>query len=87
MFTRLSHQLARFVPTFLLIAIAVLCGTLLRSDSVAGVRTPAPRSVFTSGAQRSEVVLREIADTLKRIDARLERLEKAQAKRRSSVTN
>jgi len=76
-----NRQFARLIPAVLLVVLGVLCGTLLRSDSEAGVRTPPPRSVFTSGAQRSEKILREIADTLKRIDARIERLEKAQSKR------
>ncbi len=39
-------------------------------------RTPPPRA-FLSGGERSEIILREIADTLRRIDSRLERLEKA----------
>lgn len=87
MFTRHSHQLVRFVPAFLLVVVTVLGVTVMRSDSVAGVKTPPPRTAFKSGAQRSEIVLREIADTLKRIDARLERLEKAEAKRRTNATN
>lgn len=81
MLDRHSRQLARLFPTFLLLVVAVLCGSLMRTDLVAGVKTPPPRTAFKSGAQRSEIVLREIADTLKRIDARIERLEKAQLKR------
>ena len=42
----------------------------------AEVRTSGAPAHFKSGAERSEIVLREIAATLKRIDARLERLEK-----------
>jgi hypothetical protein len=38
--------------------------------------TPRPE-MFLSGGARSEVVLREISETLKRIDSRLERFEKA----------
>lgn len=38
----------------------------------------APRpEAFLSGGARSEIVLREIAETLKRIDSRLERCERA----------
>lgn len=37
---------------------------------------PRPQA-FLSGAERSEAVLKEIAETLRRIDGRLERLEKA----------
>lgn len=36
---------------------------------------PPPRQHFLSGSERSEQVLRDIADTLKQIDSRLERLE------------
>ncbi len=38
--------------------------------------TPRPQA-FQSGGERSETILREIADTLKRIDGRLERFEQA----------
>ena len=41
----------------------------------AEVRRTAPAKPFTSGAQRSEQVLREISATLRSIDARLARLE------------
>ena len=36
-----------------------------------------PREAFKSGSERSEVVLREVLETLNRIDARLERFENA----------
>ncbi|MCR4411419.1 MAG: hypothetical protein NUV77_03215 [Thermoguttaceae bacterium] len=46
-------------------------------DALAEVREqPAPRA-FLSGGERSEILLREISETLKRIDSRLERLERA----------
>jgi hypothetical protein len=38
--------------------------------------TPRPET-FLSGGARSEIVLKEMSETLKRIDARLERFEKA----------
>jgi hypothetical protein len=38
--------------------------------------TPRPEA-FLSGGARSEIVLREMSETLKRIDSRLERFEKA----------
>ena len=41
------------------------------------IRVSPPRDTFLSGGARSEIVLREIADTLKRIDGRLERFEQA----------
>lgn len=40
-------------------------------------RNPPPPRAFLSGGERSEIILREIAETLRRIDGRLERLEKA----------
>jgi hypothetical protein len=44
--------------------------------SEADVRQSPPRAAFLSGGERSEKVLVEISETLKRIDQRLERLEK-----------
>jgi hypothetical protein len=46
-------------------------------DARAEIREQAAPQAFLSGAARSETTLREIADTLKRIDTRLERLERA----------
>jgi hypothetical protein len=43
----------------------------------ADVTGESPRQQFMAGGERSEVVLREISATLKRIDARLERIERA----------
>lgn len=41
----------------------------------AEVRNETPTQMFKSGAQQSVVVLREISETLKRIEGRVERLE------------
>jgi hypothetical protein len=41
------------------------------------IRVSPQRETFLSGGARSEIILREIAETLKRIDARLERFEQA----------
>ena len=41
------------------------------------IRTSPPRDTFLSGGARSEIILREMAETLKRIDGRLERFEQA----------
>ena len=46
----------------------------------AEVRDAVPRVAFQNGAERSEVVLREIHATLKIMDGRLERLEKHQSR-------
>jgi hypothetical protein len=62
---------------------AVVCGVWLASTWLmreethvrAGVRETTPPKAFLSGGARSEAVLIEISATLKRIEARLERLE------------
>ena len=57
----------------------LLAGNVSRLSTTAqgDVReTPVPRT-FLSGGERSEAVLKEMAETLKHIDARLERFEKA----------
>ena len=68
----------------ILVALAVLAiGYMF--GSMSGVATPAhadirktpAREAFQSGGERSEVVLREIAGILKRMDKRLERIERA----------
>jgi hypothetical protein len=41
------------------------------------IRELPPRETFLSGGARSEVVLKEISDTLRRIDTRLEHFERA----------
>jgi len=66
-------------------AVAAVCGVLVMqpaSDVHGEVRpTPVPES-FKSGGERSEIVLREISETLKRIDARLAKIEAIAAERR-----
>ena len=60
----------------LLIAVAVIGLAVAASDhATAEVRRNTSQQPFTSGAMRSELVLREIAATLKSIEARLARLE------------
>jgi hypothetical protein len=41
------------------------------------IRELPPREAFLSGGARSEIVLKEISETLRRIDLRLERFERA----------
>lgn len=43
----------------------------------ADVRKTPPRAAFESGSERSETVLRDISATLKRIERRVERIEKS----------
>jgi hypothetical protein len=47
------------------------------SAAQADITQDSPQKQFLSGGARSEVVLREISETLKRIDGRLERMENA----------
>lgn len=69
------------------LVIAVAAGFLAGSadrpgpQAVAEVRRTPPREAFQSGGERSEVVLREIAATLTRIESRVERIEKSLTKR------
>lgn len=70
-------------PWGCVLAGALLVGTLWAfwpaAAPVAGAegRNPPPPRAFLSGGERSEIILREIAEILRRIDGRLERLEKA----------
>lgn len=65
----------------LLVAGAFCLGTSLRPQSAAraGVRETTPREHFLAGSERSLPVLQEISTTLKQIDGRLSRIEKAVA--------
>ena len=67
-----------FVVLLVVLAGGFLTGNSWRQPSVAHaeVRRKPPRETFQSGGARSEVVLREIAATLKRIDSRMERIER-----------
>lgn len=56
-----------------------------QNRSFGDVREVTPKRAFKSGGARSEIVLQEISATLKRIDQRLERMEKL-AERSSSKT-
>jgi hypothetical protein len=47
------------------------------SPAQAGVRETPPRKAFLAGSERSLPILQEISDTLKQIDGRLMRIEKA----------
>jgi hypothetical protein len=60
-------------------AIVLLAGNYphLSTTAQGDVRESPRPEAFLSGGARSEIVLKEISETLKRIDARLERFEKA----------
>jgi hypothetical protein len=64
------------------LAIAILIHGSMQRVQSAPPQTAAPS--FRSGAQRSEEVLREILTVLRKIDGRLERIEKQAATPKSS---
>jgi hypothetical protein len=72
-----------FVVLLVVLAGGFLTGNSWRQPSVAHaeVRRKPPREAFQSGGARSEVVLREIAATLKRIESRMERIERVVTKK------
>ena len=72
----------RVVGLMIAIAAGFLAGSADRPGprAVAEVRRTPPREAFQGGDERSEVVLREIAATLTRIESRVERIEKSLAK-------
>lgn len=56
---------------------AFVVGLCLRpTEPLAEVVQTRPREAFKAGGERSEIVLREIADLLKKMDGRLERIER-----------
>ena len=61
------------------LAIGFVAGTAARQPATvqADVRKTPSRLAFQSGSERSEAVLREIASTLKRIEGRIERIERS----------
>jgi hypothetical protein len=70
------RQIYRWCPIAVLLLVVGLVGVRLGSETHAEVRKNAPRAAFQSGSERSEQILREISQTLKSIDGRLQRLEK-----------
>jgi hypothetical protein len=86
----IKTNLQRFAVGAVLICAGVLTGAALTSTHAAraeGQSAPQPQH-FQSGSQLSLPVLKEIAATLKQIDARLARLETAaQQLRPSRVTS
>jgi hypothetical protein len=78
----MSWRIQSIVLALVVLAIGYTLGTMssLPGSVHADVRKTPPRQAFQSGGERSEVVLREIAGTLKRIDGRLERIEKTVAR-------
>ena len=74
--TTKRRRLASGLAVAMLLAGGLLAGLAWQNPPAqADVRRATPEQHFQSGAQRSEAVLREMAATLKSIDARLQRLE------------
>ena len=73
----------------LLVTTGLLIGWLGSGKPVAHAEPhrSAPRQAFTSGAMRSEQILREIASTLRSIDARLARVETTVARIRTDAAS
>lgn len=71
----------------LLLAAGAIVGWLLSCEPVANAEPhrSGSKQAFTSGAMRSEQILREIAGTLRSIDARLARVETTVAKMRTEA--
>ena len=76
--TRISHLALVFGG----IAFGIWIGQMqIERPLGAEIREATPREAFQHGADRSETVLKEIHATLKVMDGRLERMEKAVSKR------
>ncbi len=77
--SRMSH-FRRGVGLMLVLVLGYVAGTVSHQPSAAsaGVRDSKSKSraAFESGGERSARILTEISSTLKRIDRRLERIEK-----------
>ena len=65
--------------TCVVLAVGFVFGSAARQPDVvqADVRRTASRPAFKSGSERSEAILREIASTLKRIEGRIDRIERS----------
>jgi hypothetical protein len=75
---KLTVRPIAFLALFLL---AILAGSWFTNanSAQAEITRGQPRKAFLSGSERSEQILREIAQTLKTMDGRLARLEKLAA--------
>lgn len=78
-FWRKTKRSAWFISGCLMTAAVCLAiqGPFRASTARGEIEETKPPEAFLSGGARSEIVLREISETLKKIDARLERFERA----------
>jgi hypothetical protein len=85
----MESRLARGFGAFVLFAAGYLVsasGILSRPSNIAQAElTPTKgREAFKAGSERSEGTLKEIADTLKRIESRVEKIEQAATRGQSA---
>ena len=73
--------------TILLLLVGITLGCLWANEPIANAEPHrnAPKQTFSSGAMRSEQILREISVTLHSIDARLARVETTVAKMQANA--
>lgn len=70
------HRMIHLAGLMLALAVGGLVGRATQPNAVqAEVRRSPPRAAFESGSERSEKILKDISETLKRIDQRLARIE------------
>ena len=74
----MKAKYARVGWTAVVLLVSFWAGTFLRPQpaSTADVRTSPPKQHFLAGSERSVPILQEISETLKRMDARLSKIEK-----------
>ncbi len=79
--TVLKNSVRSWLPVLVALMVGFLIANVERQPSTAQaeVRKTPSRTAFQSGAARSETLLREISATLKQIDTRLQRIERAAA--------
>ncbi len=73
----MKAKLIRFGATAAILVASFWAGTFLRPQpaSTADVRRGKPKQHFLAGSERSVPILQEISETLKRVDARLAKIE------------
>ncbi len=78
-FASRTAGMRRWLLPCVVLAVGLVFGSVARQPDVvqADVRRTPSRPAFQSGSERSEIILREIASTLKRIEGRIERIERS----------
>ena len=78
-FVSRTAGMRRWLLPCVVLTVGLVFGSAARQPGVvqAEVRRTPSRPAFQSGSERSEIILREIASTLKRIEGRIERIERS----------